>query len=334
MTRVVILVNTGTPDDPGVRPVRKYLSEFLNDPFVIDIPWALRKILVNLIIVPFRARHSASLYSRLWTKEGSPLRVNMEKLAEKLQKEAGDEYRVIGAMRYGNPSLEKILTEIKKNSPEKITIFPLFPQYASSTTGSIADLVERSTGKKGKIHQVDIIDQYHSHPAFIKAYATIIREYDTDKYDHIVFSYHGLPLRHLRKIHREQEPESCRCDTSVPEYGRYCYKAACYETSRLLAHELGLNPNEFSTTFQSRLSKNWISPFTDETLLNLASVGKKRVLVAAPSFTADCLETLIEINEDYRNIFLNNGGEEFEMVESLNYRDVWIKAIMEIVSES
>jgi ferrochelatase len=333
MDKALLLVNTGTPDDPGVRAVRRYLSEFLNDPMVIDLPWILRKFLVNMIIVPFRATHSSELYRSIWTTEGSPLKINHEKLTAKLRQELHD-YHVFGAMRYGNPSLKDALEELRKRSVKKITVLPLFPQYASSTTGSVIKFVRQSVRKWKEYPEIIFIDQFYSHPAFIRAYAERIKGYNLTGFDHILFSYHSLPLSHLRKVHSSQDPEKCTCESSMPEYGSYCYKAACYETSRLLAVELDLKPGTYSTSFQSRLTKKWISPFTDQILKKLAGEGKKRVLVAAPSFTADCLETISEIGNEYRNSFINSGGTKFVMTESLNYTETWIKALTEIITET
>lgn len=334
MDKALLLVNTGTPDDPGVKAVRRYLSEFLNDPMVIDLPWILRKLLVNIIIVPFRAPHSSELYKSIWTAEGSPLKVNHEKLTEGLRQELRDDYHVFGAMRYGNPSLKDALEELRKRSVKKITVLPLFPQYASSTTGSVVEYVKQYVRKWKESPEVLIIDQFYSHSAFIRAYAAHIKGYDTSGFDHILFSYHSLPISHLRKVHHSQDPEKCACESSMPGYGRYCYKAACYETSRLLAAELNLKPGMYSTSFQSRLTKKWISPFTDQILKKLADEGKKKVLVAAPSFTADCLETISEIGIEYRNSFINSGGTKFVMSESLNYSETWIKALAEIITET
>lgn len=334
MDKAILLVNTGTPDDPGVKSVRRYLSEFLNDPWVIDLPWLLRKILVNIIIVPNRSHHSSELYSRIWTREGSPLKINHEKLTKKLNEKLQDEYTVLGAMRYENPSLKDALEELRKTSVKNITVFPVFPQYASSTTGSIKEFVTKEVMKWKDKPEIIFIDHFHSHPLFIKAFAARIKEYDPGSFDHILFSYHSLPLRHLRKIHPEHDPGNCICSLEMPDFGNYCYKAACYETTRLLAAELNLKSGMYSTSFQSRLTKNWISPFTDQVLKKLAHENKKRVLVTAPSFTADCLETINEIGIEYRESFIKEGGETFIMAESLNYSDLWLEAVSGIVNSA
>lgn len=329
MQKVLLLVNTGTPDDPGVKAVRRYLSEFLNDPYVIDLPWLTRKILVNFIIVPLRARHSARLYSRLWTPEGSPLKVNQDKLVSKLGAKLKDKYSVLGAMRYGNPSIRSVFQQISGAS--EIIVMPLFPHFASSTTGSVKDAVMKEAALQNLSSKVRFIDQFYSQNAFIEAFAAEIMKRSPDKFDHILFSYHSLPVSHLLKIHPGQHPDDCTCSSALPAHGLQCYKAECYQTTRLLARKLYLDEERYSSSFQSRMSRNWIGPFTDKVLQELALDGKKKVLVAAPSFVSDCLETLVEIREQYKDLFLEAGGENLVLSESLNDGDKWVEAIMKIV---
>jgi ferrochelatase len=328
--RALILVNTGTPDSPRVKDVRRFLTAFLNDRRVIDLTWIARKILVNLIIVPFRAPRSAALYRQLWTAEGSPLLVNLEKLVSGLQEMLGDSCDVTGAMRYGNPSLEKSFGKIAGQGYDEIIVFPMYPHYASSTTGSVHELVMKIASRLNVIPPVKFTGQYYSYPLFIEAWTEIIKKYNPEKFDHILFSYHGLPLRQVGKVHPGISCSDCSCTDSMPEHGKYCYRAACYETTRLLASSLGLALGSCSTAFQSRLTRNWLSPFTDQVLTELAAQGKKRVLVVAPSFTADCLETVVEIGHEYKSLFAKAGGEELVMAESLNDSRLWMNAIAEI----
>ena len=328
--KVILIVNTGTPDQPDIKHVRKYLSEFLNDCRIIDLPWLSRKLLVNLVIVPFRAPKSTRLYRKLWTGTGSPLLDNLNKIVVKLEQKLKGEYSVYGVMRYGNPSLKEILKKLRSESVDEITVFPLYPQYASSTTGSVHDLIMKEIQTWNVIPGICFTGQFYSHPAFIDAFASQVRRYNPEMYDHVLFSYHGLPLRHIQKAHPLNDYKNCNCHNSFPDHGIYCYKATCYETTRLLAERFNLFPESYSTSFQSRLSKNWLSPFTDATLKELIQQGKKRVLVVAPSFVADCLETIIEINEKYRNLFKQSGGEELVLVESLNDKDEWVDAIITI----
>ncbi len=329
-SKALILVNTGTPDSPAVADVRRFLSRFLNDARVIDLPWLARKILVNLIIVPFRARRSAALYRQLWTDEGSPLLVNLEKLVAVLRAEIGESCDVFGAMRYGKPSLEKVFREVADSRYDEIIILPLYPHYASSTTGSVHELVMRMAGRMNVVPPLRFINQYYSESLFIDAWAENLLRHDPGRHDHLLFSYHGLPLRQVEKVHPEVSCGSCGCTDGMPEHGKYCYRAACYETTRLIAARLGLKEGTYSTAFQSRLTGKWLSPFTDQVLLNLAAAGKKRVLIAAPSFTADCLETVIELGHENKSLFEGAGGKELTLAGSLNFSPAWTKAIAEI----
>lgn len=333
MTRAIVLVNVGTPDKPGIPEVRKYLHEFLNDPMVIDLPWIVRKILVNGIIIPFRVRKSTALYKRLWTPQGSPLKFYLEGLTKQLQQMMTANCTVYSAMRYGNPSLRYVLNRVYATGAKEIIVIPLFPQYADSTTGTVIKEVEDTVKDLDEKPLLHFMKQFYNHPAFIRAFASKIREQNPAAFDHILFSYHGLPVSHVQKIHPGQSVTSCHCESSMPSHGKQCYKATCYETSRILANSIGLSHDKWSVGFQSRLTKNWLSPFTDELLVHYASRGVKRILVVAPSFVADCLETVVEIGEDYRQLFLRHGGDELVLAESLNASESWTKSLAEMISE-
>jgi len=326
----LLLVNTGTPDSPDIKDVRKFISEFLNDKRVIDLPWFLRKLLVNLIIVPFRTKHSAYLYKNIWTEEGSPLMVNTEKLVSGIKEFSVNNIDLYSAMRYGNPSLKKTLTEMKNKNYDEMIVFPLFPQYSSSTTGSVFSFIMKNVITWNVIPSIKLISQFFSHPLFIEAFSDNIMQYFPDTYDHVIFSYHSLPIKHINKIHNKISYKECNCDEIMPEHGKYCYRATCYETTRLIAEKINLAPDNYSTSFQSRLNKNWLAPFTDKLIEKLASENKKRILIAAPSFVTDCLETISEIDNEYKNLFKNAGGKELVMVKSLNYNESWLKTIIEI----
>ncbi len=323
----VIIANVGTPDKPETKFVRKYLSQFLNDRRVIDIPWLLQKILVNLIIVPFRAPKSTLLYKKLWTAKGSPLLYYTLQLTEKLKKLLPVDYHTFVCMRYGNPSLEKALIEIKKGKYDQIIVLPMFPQYASSTTGTINAFINNKIKEWEIIPSIKFINKFYNDPDYIQAVYNRIKEKDPDQYDHIIFSYHGLPLRQIDKCHPEISSLKCTCEQSMPNHGLWCYKAQCYETSRLLAKKLGLNDEQYTTAFQSRLSKNWLEPFSDKKIKAFADSGIKKLLVAAPSFVIDCLETNVEIGVEYAELFTLNGGEKLEMVNALNDADYWANTI-------
>jgi ferrochelatase len=328
----VILANVGTPDEPTVPAVRRYLFQFLNDRRVIDLPWLLQKFLVNVIIVPFRAPKSTKLYQMLWTEKGSPLLAISNESRDKLQKRLGENYEVFVGMRYQNPSLKKVLHIIKEKRFDKIVVLPMFPQYASSTAGTIAQLVNTETAKWNVIPELTIISQFYYNSGFIKAFAAQIRKYKPEEYDHIIFSYHGLPFSQTDRVHPAIKTVNCNCELEMPDHGRFCYKATCYETTRLLAKELGLPKSAYSVAFQSRLTKNWLKPFSDQEVIKLAKEGKKRVLIAAPAFIADCLETIVEIGIEYQHLFEENGGEKIQLVESLNANTDWIETLAELVT--
>lgn len=330
--KAVLLINVGTPDEPTVKAVRRYLSEFLNDRRVIDIPLVLQKILVNLIIVPFRAPKSTKLYQRLWTEKGSPLLYYSEIVQEELQKKLDSKADVFMAMRYGNPSVGKALSAIKKGNYNQLVILPMFPQYASSTTGTAIQVVIDQIRKWNTIPEIKAISQFYDHPAFLDAFTERIRSYQPETYDHVIFSYHGLPNRHLEKNHPEESINSCNCETTLPEFGKFCYKATCYQTTRELVRRLDLKKGQFSVSFQSRLSNNWMTPFTDQNLVSRAKQGCKSILVVAPAFVADCLETTVEIGWEYKELFTENGGENLQLVESLNDSPGWIAAMEDILN--
>lgn len=329
--KAIILINIGTPDKPEVSSVRKYLSEFLNDPRVIDLPWLARKLLVNLIIVPFRAPSSTKLYKQLWDEKGSPLLYLSKSLEEKLSNSLGTGFDVFTAMRYGNPNLKAILEEVRYGSYDEIILFPMFPQYASSTTGSLLDFALKQISDWYIIPKVSYIDQYYDKPAFVNAFQSRIKESNYKDYEHIVFSYHGLPISQVNKCHPQIDESKCNCKIKIPEHGKYCYKATCYETTRLLVNKLDITEKDYSIGFQSRLTKKWLKPFTDNVIEEKAKAGIKKLLIVAPAFVTDCLETFVELEIEYAELFYKNGGKELKLVHSLNDSDVWVNAIKEII---
>lgn len=330
MKTAILLVNVGTPDEPTVKAVRRYLFQFLNDRRVIDLPLIPQKLLVNLIIVPFRAPKSTKLYQQLWTKEGSPLVYHALQLQNKLQQKVDKNTDVFIAMRYQNPSIKKACEAIKHAGYNKVVVMPLFPQYASSTNGTATQAVWDEMRKWNTLPDVHVINQFYDHPAFLDAFANKIASYKPNEYDHLIFTYHGLPNRHLDKSHPGISNTSCSCEKEMPEHGKFCYKATCYETTRQLVKRLKLKEGSYSVSFQSRLSNNWMTPFTDKNLMKRAENGATNLLVAAPSFVADCLETVVEIGYEYKKLFIEKGGEKLTMVESLNSDDEWVDALLEI----
>jgi ferrochelatase len=330
----ILLMNVGSPDKPEVSSVRKYLTQFLNDKRVIDLPWLLRKLLVNAIIIPFRVKKSTSLYKRLWTKNGSPLIFYSQQLKEKLQKHLGKNYGVYVGMRYGHPSIKNALIDIKNKNYNTIVLFPLFPHYAMSTSETALAEAERQIKKLQISADIFPIKQFYNHPKFIAAFAEQAEKYDLKKYDHVVFSYHGLPDRQVEKCHPGIKVGDCQCQHKLPEHGKFCYRATSFATSRKIAEKLGLEKGSFTTGFQSRLSKNWLTPFTDNVLMQRLKEGKKNILVLAPSFVTDCLETILEIGFEYREDFVQNGGQKLQLVESLNTEDSWVETMKDLIYES
>jgi ferrochelatase len=327
----VLLINLGTPDSPSVGHVRSYLSQFLNDPRVIDIPWLLRKMLVNLIIVPFRAPKSAKIYQKLWTENGSPLLYYSERAKDLLQQQLGETYEVHLAMRYKNPSIAHVLKVMRKKNYERIIVVTMFPQYASASTGSALEEVMRIVSKWWVIPELKFVSQYFDHPAYIEAFAERGRKYNINEYDHVLFSYHGLPERQVDKVYDDGLCSDHNCEHEMTEENRYCYKATCYATTRLLAAALNIPQEKYTVCFQSRLDQKWLKPFSDEVVRQCGDKGMKKILVFSPAFTADCLETIIEIGDEYQEIFTEHGGEKVQLVESLNDHPLWIKCLKDLV---
>lgn len=331
--QAILLVNLGTPDAPTPSKVGKYLTQFLNDKRVIDVNPILRFILVNLIIVPFRSFKSAKLYSHIWTKEGSPLLINSIDLKNKVQASVGSNVFVELGMRYQSPSIKSALEKIKEQRPEKIHIIPLYPQYASSSTGSSLEEVLNQIKKWEVIPSLNIISKFYDHPSFLNALLVEGKKHNIADYDHVLFSYHGLPERQIRKGSVHYGGNTCQmgaCCNSITKNNQYCYRANSFETTRQLVKELNISEGKYTTAFQSRLDNKWLKPFSDKVIENLAKKGAKNVLVFSPAFVSDCLETIHEIGTEYDEIFKEHGGHKVTLVNSLNSNSVWVNAIKEI----
>lgn len=330
-----MLVNLGTPDQPDTPSVRKYLREFLMDGRVIDIPFIPRWMLVNLIIAPFRAPKSAAEYQKLWDDRGSPLKYYGEDVRDLLQKELGNEYVVVLGMRYQNPSIESALEALEKANVSEIIVVSLFPQYASATTGSVADKVMELARKKQIIPTIRFINQFADDPMLVEVITQQAKKWLAQyEYDHYLFSYHGLPER---QIHKGSVGDQCQlgaCCNTFHEKNQYCYRAQCFLTSRMVAKALGIPEDKYTVAFQSRLGKDpWIQPYTEEKVKELAHAGIKKVLVFSPAFVSDCLETTIEVGETYQEQFKEEGGERWDLVESLNDHPLWIQCLKNLVTE-
>ena len=331
----VLLVQLGTPDSPKTKDVRRYLSEFLNDPRVIDIPWLGRTILVNGIIVPFRAPKSAKIYKQLWEFGNgvSPLITHTTNVKKKLQDRfKNSKIEVHMAMRYQNPSMYDVLDEMKKQNYDHIIVLPLFPQYASASNGSAIELAMKIISKWWATPQLSIINQFWDNEGYIDSIVERSKEFDLKEYDHILFSYHGLPQRHVDKIYDGDDVCSDEpCETEINDKNRMCYKATCYATTRLIAEKLGLKEEDYTVCFQSRLNKNWLTPFSDEVVAEQGDKGAKKILAFSPAFVADCLETVIEIGDEYQEIFEEHGGKKIQLVPSSNDHDRFIDGLEELI---
>ncbi|MEN0005531.1 MAG: ferrochelatase [Bacteroidota bacterium] len=329
----VLLVNLGTPDDPNRPAVYRYLKEFLLDRRVIDYNWLARNILVRGIIAPFRSGSSSKLYKRLWTEEGSPLKFYGERVAEGVQELLGEDYVVELAMRYQSPSIANAIDRLMKEQVGEIIVFPMFPQYASATTGSVHDEVMRVFRKKDTIPNIRMINSYYDHEPMIDIFADNARQFDLDSYDQIIFSFHGLPQRQLRKA---DECNHClvaeNCCHTISKVNQFCYSAQCHGTTKAIAAKLGLREDQYVTAFQSRLGPEaWAKPYTSDIIEETAEHGGKRILVFSPAFVADCLETIIEIGFEYQEEFEEMGGEQVDLVPSLNDDARWIKVVADLV---
>jgi ferrochelatase len=326
----VLLVNLGTPDSPSTADVRKYLDEFLMDERVIDIPALNRALLVKALIVPFRSPKTAKLYREIWDDEGSPLLYLSRRQQALLQEKLGAEYQVELAMRYQNPSILSGLNRLRDSGVSSIKILPLFPQYASASTGSVIQKVMEIVSKWPTIPPMSFVNSFCDDELMIDVFAENGRKHQPETYDHVLFSFHGLPERQIIKStyppRKESKEESLSFELS--DSNQFSYLAQSNETARLIAEKLNISRENYSICFQSRLGKEpWVQPYTTDVLKRLAAEGKKRLLVFSPAFVADCLETLYEITVEYHEEFRELGGEHVQLVESLNDHPLWIESL-------
>lgn len=311
----VLLCNLGTPDSFQTSDVRKFLKEFLSDGRVVEIPKFIWWFVLNGIILIFRPKKSAKLYESVWTKEGSPLMVYSEKLVNKLSKELPNNYEIKLAMRYRNPSIEESLISLKKKNCRNLIVLPLFPQYSGTTTGSVFDEVSRVLSKWRWVPKLNFINSYHDDEGYITAITESIKDkLETNSPQKIIFSYHGIP----KKNFTQGDPYHCFCK----------------KTSRLVAERLGLGEEKYMTTFQSRFGRaEWLKPYTSETMESLPVENIKNILVVAPGFSVDCLETIEEIDEENKEIFIDAGGKTFNYVSCLNDSDLHVSFIKNFLNK-
>lgn len=316
----VVLVNLGTPDAPTAPAVKRYLRQFLSDPRVVEIPKPIWWLILNGIILNIRPKKSAAKYATVWMPEGSPLRVHTErqtKLLKGLLGERGHHLTVTSAMRYGTPSIPSVLAHLKAEGANRILLVPMYPQYSASTTATVVDEACKWLQQLRNQPEIRYIRNFHDDAAYLAALeASVRRHWQTiaplGDQDRLLISFHGLPKRNL--------------DLGDP------YFCECHKTGRLLAERLGLQPEQYKITFQSRFGKaTWLQPYTAPTLHGMGGEGIRRVDVICPGFTADCLETLEEIAQEARDDFLAAGGKEFHYIPALNEDGAWIEALADLV---
>jgi ferrochelatase len=327
--RGLLIVNLGTPDSPEPAAVGRYLKQFLMDKWVIDIPWLVRWFFVNVLIVPKRKHKSAEAYKLIWTMRGSPLLYYLRDLEERVAALI-PEIKVSSAMRYGNPSIESGLSRLR--DCDEILVFPLYPQYAESSTRSSREECEKVASALGLTSKMSFVKDYFEHPEFISCFAALIAPIlEAERPDHLLMSFHGLPERHVKRVGGDHCLASKSCCDSISPTNRDCYRAQSFATARALAMKLGLQPSQYSVSFQSRLGRTpWIQPFTDVVLTELPLRGIKSLAVVCPSFTTDCLETIEEIGLRGSDSFRQSGGAEYVAIPCLNAREEWAKAVVTI----
>ncbi|MFD2892305.1 ferrochelatase [Flavobacterium chuncheonense] len=329
MSKGVLLVNLGSPDSTSVKDVRNYLDEFLMDERVIDTPYLLRAFIVKGIILNTRPKKSAAAYKKIWWPEGSPLIVLSKRLQDKVQKQVSVPVEL--AMRYGNPSIESGLQALYDKGVTEVLLMPLYPQFAMATTETILVLAEKIRREKFPNMEFTILPAFYNQPDYIRDLSNSIKDSLTNfNVDYVLFSYHGVPERHIKKSdvtksHCKIDGSCCNTPSKAHEF---CYRHQCFETTKQVAEFLGLEEGKFSTSFQSRLGRDpWLQPYTDATIDGLAQKGIKNLAVVTPAFVSDCLETLEEIGMEAAHSFKENGGEEFLSVPCLNDGDDWCKTL-------
>ncbi len=325
----VLLVNLGSPQSPEPQDVKPYLDEFLMDKYVIDVPFLLRALLVRGIILRKRPEKSSEAYRKIWWDEGSPLIILSERMHEKVKKHV--EVPVALGMRYGQPSILTALQELHDQGIDDVLLVPLYPQHAMASTVTVEVKAEEMRKKHFPDMKMTNMPAFYNKPDYIKALSNSITESVKDfDYDHLLFSYHGIPERHIRKTDITKShckiDKSC-CNTPSPAH-EFCYRHQCYETTKLVVKELGIPEGKYSQTFQSRLAGDkWLDPYTDVEINKLPAKGIKKLAVVTPAFVADCLETLEEIAMEANEEFKHNGGEEFHAIPCLNDGDEWIEVL-------
>ena len=330
----VLLVNLGSPDSPAVGDVRRYLREFLMDCRVLDTPWIIRFLVVHFLILPFRPKKSAAAYREVWLPDGSPLVVTSKNVRKKLQ--ALIDIPIELAMRYQNPPIEQAVDNLLEHGIDDILLIPLFPHYAMSSYESAVEKTRSVLRKKAPAVNLVVQTPYFDHQDYIQALAASAREMLDRGFDHLLFSFHGLPERQLKKT----DPSGSHClaanNCCIGNHPSHdtCYRAQCFKTAEAFVSTTGIPPEKFSVAFQSRLGRDpWLKPYTDLELSHLAKQGIKRMLVICPAFVSDCLETLEEIGMRAKETFIEAGGESLELIPCMNEHPLWLKTLENMVAD-
>ncbi len=334
----VLLLQIGSPESASVGDVRRYLREFLSDPEVLDMPAPARWLLLNTVILPFRPRRTARAYAAIWTEEGSPLTLATEALVEELQARLGPRYLVRSANSTGHPTIRSAIGELVDSGAGTLVVMPLFPQFSQATSGGLTARARQEAESRARGTDVRVVADFPDHPGFIGAITEIARPLLRDfAPDHVLFSYHGLPAKQIRAADPSGSwcLNSGTCCDTVNDTNRGCYRAQCFATTRALVRSLGLDDDDWSVAFQSRMrSQRWIGPFTEDMLERLREKGHRRLAVFTPSFVADCLETLEEIGIRARDRWLELGGEDFLLIPSVNAHPIWVSGAAEMIREA
>jgi ferrochelatase len=333
---VILLINLGSPESPDTKHLKPYLKEFLMDERVIDIPLWWRTILVKGVIVPFRSPKSAAKYKAIWTNEGSPLVAHTKKQTALLQQRVTSP--VYYSMRYGKPSAGEVLRQIHDDHPsvDKLIVLPLYPHYAMSSYETAAEQVRQLHKQGGYGSELAIVPPFYDHPSYIHALSESVRPYIAQEFDHVLFSYHGIPERHVKKTDCTEmhclQSSTC-CDITSPAHD-FCYRHQVITTTNKVAQLLGLSKQQYSFSFQSRLGRDaWLKPYTAEQLKKFPATGIRKLLIVCPAFVSDCLETLEEIAIEGKEDFLKHGGESFVMIPALNENGLWIDCMEILINE-
>ncbi|MSU58254.1 MAG: ferrochelatase [Pedosphaera sp.] len=330
MSKGILLVNLGSPDSPSVPDVRQYLNEFLMDGRVIDVPWPVRRFVVGMILVK-RPAESGHAYEKIWTKDGSPLVVTSKHVQAALQKRVNVPVEL--AMRYQNPSIPSAVKKLADKGATDVLLIPMFPHYAMSSYESAVVRVQEVAAKLAPQMKITVQPPYYDAPDFIAALVASAADFLKRDYDHLLFSYHGIPERHLRKSDTTGchclKVENC-CEVASPAHAT-CYRAQCFATTAAFVKLAGVPKEKYSVSFQSRLGKDpWLKPYTDYELLRLAQEGKKKMMVICPAFVSDCLETIEEIGMRGCEDFMRASGKEFTRIPCMNEHPLWIEALVKL----